>query len=638
MVNNITKYDFSNVIGQKSNNSKKELYNKYLKKFFERIVSRSSSVYLPESMPREKQIDSLNLYSNVVQKWSSEIIDGKDKVYEFENVLNITTPKNFTETIVSTIAEYVVVDRDVHEKYVENIVGQKVDSGESYESIYEFIAKEFSKEDFFDEQNLKDMSFKVGHLCSIESEDVVNSIRKEVEDNVKATEQRNQIFRRTLEIIEEKKDEMEEKNGIKTKDKDKSEDEESDKDKSGESYISLENAIALSEEVDEEYFEIDGTPENISSDMKNVLSTSGEEDSEGSEDESVESDEESAVDSEQEGNDDVVSEEAFCKKIAPKSLNKFINAPSIVPKKLVQYALTKEDLGNELFSNIRSRINYLQGLAIEGGLEGFESGSAEVDPVYIKLHELDKSLTTSNNLKDSAMFDLQNIGFKKLDELDSDEPFGEVVLDALTGKPQESTEGQLVSYTLRINQLNKEIRGGRNIKDNLETIGSLEEFVNETLDTLEGTERNILESRLKSLRSLESSIDFEFVVDTNKLKESLEKKAFAKDKEAFEKNGEWTDDTTLYKSVLEKLNQDEVVKKAASNVELEYIVNCALNGDNPCNSTFERILSRLKSSEGYDRLKEGQQYNVGRTILTTLVAANTLGLLSEQNRRELFTM
>lgn len=638
MVNNITKYDFLNVISRESNNSKKVLYDKYLKKFLERMVSRSSSVYLPESMPREKQIDSLNLYSNVVQKWSGEIIDGKDKVYEFENVLNITTPKNFTETIVSTIAEYVVVDRDVHEKYVENIVGQKVESGESYESIYSFISKEFSREDFFDEQNLKDMSFKVGHLCSIESEDVVNSIRKEVEDNVKATEQRNQIFRRTLEIIEEKKDEMEEKNGVKTEDKDESKDDESDKDKSGESYISLENALMLSEEVDEEYFEIDGTPENLSSDMKNVLSTSGEEESEGSEDESVESDEETASDSEQEGNDDVVSEEAFCRKIAPKSLNKFINSPSIIPKKLVQYALTKEDLGNELFSNIRSRINYLQGLALEGGLEGFESGSAEVDPVYIKLHELDKSLTVSNNLKDSAMFDLQNIGFKKLDELDSDEPFGEVVLDALTGKPQESTEGQLVSYTLRINQLNKEIRGGRNIKDNLETIGSLEEFVNETLDTLEGSERNILESRLKSLRSLESSIDFEFIVDTNKLKESLEKKTFAKDKEAFEKNGEWTDETTLYKSVLEKLNQDDVVKKAASNVELEYIVNCALNGDNPCNSTFERILSRLKSSEGYDRLKEGQQYNVGRTILTTLVAANTLGFLSEQNRRELFTM
>lgn len=638
MVNNITKYDFLNAISRESNNSKKVLYDKYLKKFLERMVSRSSSVYLPESMPREKQIDSLNLYSNVVQKWSSEIIDGKDKVYEFENVLNITTPKNFTETIVSTIAEYVVVDRDVHEKYVENIVGQKVESGESYESIYSFIAKEFSREDFFDEQNLKDMSFKVGHLCSIESEDVVNSIRKEVEDNVKATEQRNQIFRRTLEIIEEKKDEMEEKNGVKTEDKDGSKDEGSDKDKSGESYISLENAIALSEEVDEEYFEIDGTPENLSSDMKNVLSTSGEEESEGSEDESVESDEETAADSEQEGNDDVVSEESFCKKIAPKSLNKFINSPSIIPKKLVQYALTKEDLGNELFSNIRSRIDYLQGLALEGGLEGFESGSAEVDPVYIKLHELDKSLTVSNNLKDSAMFDLQNIGFKKLDELDSDEPFGEVVLDALTGKPQESTEGQLVSYTLRINQLNKEIRGGRNIKDNLEIIGSLEEFVNETLDTLGGSERNILESRLKSLRSLESSIDFEFIVDTNKLKESLEKKTFAKDKEAFEKNGEWTDETTLYKSVLEKLNQDDVVKKAASNVELEYIVNCALNGDNPCNSTFERILSRLKSSEGYDRLKEGQQYNVGRTILTTLVAANTLGFLSERNRRELFTM
>ena len=638
MVNNITKYDFLNVISRESNNSKKVLYDKYLKKFLERMVSRSSSVYLPESMPREKQIDSLNLYSNVVQKWSSEIIDGKDKVYEFENVLNITTPKNFTETIVSTIAEYVVVDRDVHEKYVENIVGQKVESGESYESIYSFISKEFSREDFFDEQNLKDMSFKVGHLCSIESEDVVNSIRKEVEDNVKATEQRNQIFRRTLEIIEEKKDEMEEKNGVKTEDKDGSKDEGSDKDKSGESYISLENAIALSEEVDEEYFEIDGTPENLSSDMKNVLSTSGEEESEGSEDESVESDEETAADSEQEGNDDVVSEESFCKKIAPKSLNKFINSPSIIPKKLVQYALTKEDLGNELFSNIRSRIDYLQGLALEGGLEGFESGTAEVDPVYIKLHELDKSLTVSNNLKDSAMFDLQNIGFKKLDELDSDEPFGEVVLDALTGKPQESTEGQLVSYTLRINQLNKEIRGGRNIKDNLEIIGSLEEFVNETLDTLGGSERNILESRLKSLRSLESSIDFEFIVDTNKLKESLEKKTFAKDKEAFEKNGEWTDETTLYKSVLEKLNQDDVVKKAASNVELEYIVNCALNGDNPCNSTFERILSRLKSSEGYDRLKEGQQYNVGRTILTTLVAANTLGFLSERNRRELFTM
>lgn len=670
MLTNTQRIQLFNMISTESDRSRSELYDKYLTKFLDKLVAHSTSVYLPETMPKEQQIDSLNLYTDTVHKFSSDIIESKNKMYEFDNVIQITTPKNFSETIASTIAEYVVVDKDVQSKYVENVVNQKVNSNESYESIYNFIQKEFSKEDFFDKQVVKDMAFKVKHVCALETVDVVSEIRHEVEENVKNTEAKNQIFRKALELIEERKDKLEEKNGVKTEeestddtsgDDNNNNSESSDNgdnsgdnsnedsgndngdnnnngDQSGESFISLENALVHGGEVDSSYFDIENGGTSSDSTARNIMSTSDDEDGdsvpEENNEELSEEEEGGEIETEDGGS---VSEEDFCKLIAPKSLNKFINSPTINPKKLAQYVLTKEDFGNEFVSNIVSRMNYIRGLAVEEGLESF-SGTGEVDPIYIKLHDITKSLDVTREIRDNATFDLQNIGFVKLDELNADEPFGQVVVDVLNGKRADSVESQMVYSAFRKNEINREIRAGRDLSRNLDKLGSVEEFMNETLDSLPASERNILESRLKSIQSLESSIDFSLIVDTAKIKSSMEKKIIAKDKEAFEMSGIWTDNTEMYKDVLSKLQQDKVVKDAAVNVDLDYVLKCALNGDNPCNSVFERILSKLRSAEGYGNLKEGQQYNVGKTILTTFVAANKLGFLSDADRHKLFTL
>lgn len=655
MLTNTQRIQLFNMISAESDRSRSELYDKYLTKFLDKLVAHSTSVYLPETMPKEQQIDSLNLYTDTVHKFSSDIIESKNKMYEFDNVLQITTPKNFSETIASTIAEYVVVDKDVQSKYVENVVNQKANANESYESIYNFIQKEFSKEDFFDKQVVKDMAFKVKHICALETVDVVSEIRHEVEENVKNTEAKNQIFRKALELIEERKDKLEEKNGI-VKEEENNDTEEgtddnggdnsssdgedsgndnSNDNQSGESFISLENALVHGDEVDSSYFDIEngGTDDSTA---RNIMSTSDDGEEMPNEEGEEMSEEEDGGEVETDDGE-TVSEESFCKLVAPKSLNKFIKSPTINPKKLAQYVLTKEDFGNEFVSNIVSRMNYIRGLAVEEGLESF-AGSGEVDPIYMKLHEMDKTLEVTRELRDNASFDLQNIGFVKLDELNADEPFGQTVVDVLNGKRDESVESQMVSAAFRKNDINREIRAGRDLSRNLDKLGSVEEFMNETLDSLPASERNILESRLKSIQSLESSIDFSLIVDTAKIKSSMEKKIIAKDKEAFEMSGIWTDNTAMYKDVLSKLQQDKVVKDAAVNVDLDYVLKCALNGDNPCNSVFERILSKLRSAEGYGNLKEGQQYNVGKTILTTFVAANKLGFLSDADRHKLFTL
>ena len=666
-------YEIYNKISRESQESKVRIYNSMLTEFLERMSMHSTQVVLPDDMEKTKKISSLKLYSDTIKKFSEDIVKTKNPLYEFENALKLNVPKNLTESIASAIAKYVEVDGNKRHDYVKRMVGAKVASDESFYDIENFIEDEFSKENFFDENNGISAAYEIKSIMSYEAKNIVDEIRNEVMSNVADTENKNQIFRKTLEIIEEKKDELEEKNGVKHEDSSSSDDsdEDSDDDKtSEESLFSLENALVGNftdgRDVSKD-FDFNGEPINHNEDeLKNIYSTSSDDESledgedfdvpdEGDETEEGlkerraakkakklqkkemkknKIDEGDEGESEGEG-DDGMSQEDFCKRVAPKSLNKFYSSPTINPKRLAQYMLSREDSGSSLINEIGDRLNYISDLANMESSESLSSESA-INETYDKIEQIKKSLEIAENIRNNAIFDLSNIGFSKIDELNEDEPFGDSVKNVIeTGKYENSTE-RLILSTIRKNELMKEVKAGRNISQNIDKIGSIEEFINETIETVKNPDD--MRSKLKSLENLEDSIDFTMIVDTNKLKKKMEEKVTAKDQEAFEKEGEWTDTTSMFSSVLEKLKQTDVVKNSTGNVDLEYIVDCALNSKSLNNSVFERILSKLSSSEGYSRLTEGQQYNVGKSILTTFVAANKLDIMSQDDKNKLFSL
>lgn len=666
-------YEIYNKISRESQESKVRIYNSMLTEFLERMSMHSTQVVLPDDMEKTKKISSLKLYSDTIKKFSEDIVKTKNPLYEFENALKLNVPKNLTESITSAIAKYVEVDGNKRHDYVKRMVGAKVASDESFYDIENFIEDEFSKENFFDENNGISAAYEIKSIMSYEAKNIVDEIRNEVMSNVADTENKNQIFRKTLEIIEEKKDELEEKNGVKHEDESSSDDsdEDSDNDKtSEESLFSLENALVGNftdgRDVSKD-FDFNGEPINHNEDeLKNIYSTSSDDESledgedfdvpdEGDETEEGlkerraakkakklqkkemkknKIDESDEGESEDEG-DDGMSQEDFCKRVAPKSLNKFYSSPTINPKRLAQYMLSREDSGSSLINEIGDRLNYISDLANMESSESLSSESA-INETYDKIEQIKKSLEIAENIRNNAIFDLSNIGFSKIDELNEDEPFGDSVKNVIeTGKYENSTE-RLILSTIRKNELMKEVKAGRNISQNIDKIGSIEEFINETIETVKNPDD--MRSKLKSLENLEDSIDFTMIVDTNKLKKKMEEKVIAKDQEAFEKEGEWTDTTSMFSSVLEKLKQTDVVKNSTGNVDLEYIVDCALNSKSLNNSVFERILSKLSSSEGYSRLTEGQQYNVGKSILTTFVAANKLDIMSQDDKNKLFSL
>ena len=666
-------YEIYNKISRESQESKVRIYNSMLTEFLERMSMHSTQVVLPDDMEKTKKISSLKLYSDTIKKFSEDIVKTKNPLYEFENALKLNVPKNLTESITSAIAKYVEVDGNKRHDYVKRMVGAKVASDESFYDIENFIEDEFSKENFFDENNGISAAYEIKSIMSYEAKNIVDEIRNEVMSNVADTENKNQIFRKTLEIIEEKKDELEEKNGVKHEDESSSDDsdDDSDNDKnSEESLFSLENALVGNftdgRDVSKD-FDFNGEPINHNEDeLKNIYSTSSDDESledgedfdvpdEGDETEEGlkerraakkakklqkkemkknKIDEGDEGESEGEG-DDSMSQEDFCRRVAPKSLNKFYSSPTINPKRLAQYMLSREDSGSSLINEIDDRLNYIRDLANMESSESLSSESA-INETYDKIEQIKKSLEIAENIRNNAIFDLSNIGFSKIDELNEDEPFGDSVKNVIeTGKYENSTE-RLILSTIRKNELMKEVKAGRNISQNIDKIGSIEEFINETIETVKNPDD--MRSKLKSLENLEDSIDFTMIVDTNKLKKKMEEKVIAKDQEAFEKEGEWTDTTSMFSSVLEKLKQTDVVKNSTGNVDLEYIVDCALNSKSLNNSVFERILSKLSSSEGYSRLTEGQQYNVGKSILTTFVAANKLDIMSQDDKNKLFSL
>lgn len=667
-------YEIYNKISRESQESKVRIYNSMLTEFLERMSMHSTQVVLPDDMEKTKKISSLKLYSDTIKKFSEDIVKTKNPLYEFENALKLNVPKNLTESITSAIAKYVEVDGNKRHDYVKRMVGAKVASDESFYDIENFIEDEFSKENFFDENNGISAAYEIKSIMSYEAKNIVDEIRNEVMSNVADTENKNQIFRKTLEIIEEKKDELEEKNGVKHEDESSSDDsdDDSDNDKnSEESLFSLENALVGNftdgRDVSKD-FDFNGEPINHNEDeLKNIYSTSSDDESlEDGEDFDVpdEGDEteeglkerraakkakklqkkemkKNKIDEGDEGGesegegDDSMSQEDFCRRVAPKSLNKFYSSPTINPKRLAQYMLSREDSGSSLINEIDDRLNYIRDLANMESSESLSSESA-INETYDKIEQIKKSLEIAENIRNNAIFDLSNIGFSKIDELNEDEPFGDSVKNVIeTGKYENSTE-RLILSTIRKNELMKEVKAGRNISQNIDKIGSIEEFINETIETVKNPDD--MRSKLKSLENLEDSIDFTMIVDTNKLKKKMEEKVIAKDQEAFEKEGEWTDTTSMFSSVLEKLKQTDVVKNSTGNVDLEYIVDCALNSKSLNNSVFERILSKLSSSEGYSRLTEGQQYNVGKSILTTFVAANKLDIMSQDDKNKLFSL
>lgn len=671
-------YYVRNKISKEAAEKKERLYDKFLAKYLKSIVVRATDVILPEDMSQTKRLDSLNLYTSTVSKWTNEIVESKTEMLNFENALNITTPKNYTEFISSTIAEYTNADIDERKDYVSRTAESMTNSGMDYESIEKFIEKEFSKESFFNKEIGEELKFKIASF-SEEADNIVDEVRDEVEKNVALTEQKNQIFRKAIELIENKKDELEEKNGVKKEeDTDSDSDDGDDDDKSEESFFSLENALISGEDISNK-FEFDGVSTFETDDIENVLSTSGESDDEGDDvpDPGFSDDEESAAEeglfgkkkSKQKGGDlkkgsvdpediedgeeesseeleegdgeddgeETMTEEAFCKKVAPMSLNKFSVSPKINPKKLALYMLSTKDYGRSIEEKIDDRLNYINDLAEKEGIDRYDDDGA-LNPIYAKVNELRKSLNESNDIRNAISFDLNTIGFSKIDELsdnDNDKEFALSVVNVIEGQPAQNSVEKLISVVFRKGELEKQLRSGKNVQSCISRIGSLEEFINEELSAKQD-ER--LEARIRALESLESSIDFSIIVEPEKLRASLDKKTLAKDKEAFEKNGEWTDTTTMFRSVVDSLSKDKTVKSSTVNVDLEYIVDCAINGKNPCVSAFEKILSKLTSSEGYKRLKPGHQYNIGKSIYTTLVTANKLGFLTERTRADLFNI
>lgn len=668
-------YEIYNKISRESQESKVRIYNSMLTEFLERMSMHSTQVVLPDDMEKTKKISSLKLYSDTIKKFSEDIVKTKNPLYEFENALKLNVPKNLTESITSAIAKYVEVDGNKRHDYVKRMIGAKIASNESIYEIENFIDNEFSKEDFFDENNGISVGYEIKSIMSYEAKNIVDEIRNEVMANVADTENKNQIFRKTLEIIEEKKDELEEKNGVKHDDTSSDDNDENDSDddkKSEESLFSLENALVGNytdgRDVSKD-FDFNGEPINHNDDeLKNIYSTSsddesledgedfdvpdedGEEGEEGfkerraakkakklqkKEAKKNKIDDTDGNEDDSEDSDDGMSQEDFCRKVAPKSLNKFYSSPMINPKRLAQYMLSREDSGSSLINEISDRLNYISDLANMESSESLSSESA-INETYDKIEQIKKSLEIAENIRNNAIFDLSNIGFSKIDELNEDEPFGDSVKNVIeTGKYENSTE-RLILSTIRKNELMKEVKAGRNISQNIDKIGSIEEFINETIETVKNPDD--MRSKLKSLENLEDSIDFTMIVDTNKLKKNMEERVIAKDQEAFEKEGEWTDTTTMFSSVLEKLKQTDIVKNSTGNVDLEYIVDCALNSKSLNNSVFERILSKLSSAEGYSRLTEGQQYNVGKSILTTFVAANKLDIMSQDDKIKLFSL
>ena len=289
-------YYVRNKISKEAAEKKERLYDKFLAKYLKSIVVRATDVILPEDMSQTKRLDSLNLYTSTVSKWTNEIVESKTEMLNFENALNITTPKNYTEFISSAIAEYTNADIDERKDYVSRTAESMTNSGMDYESIEKFIEKEFSKESFFNKEIGEELKFKIASF-SEEADNIVDEVRDEVEKNVALTEQKNQIFRKAIELIENKKDELEEKNGVKKEeDTDSDSDDGDDDDKSEESFFSLENALISGEDISNK-FEFDGVSTFETDDIENVLSTSGESDDEGDDvpDPGFSDDEESAA-------------------------------------------------------------------------------------------------------------------------------------------------------------------------------------------------------------------------------------------------------------------------------------------------------------------------------------------------------
>lgn len=678
MLEKVNKYDIYTIVDSMSHEAANSLYKTFMTKFLEKISSKSSMVYLPEDMSDEKRLDSLNLYSNTIKKFAGEVINDINPIYEFENALKIKNPKDFTETICSTMAEYVNNDIDLKGNYVKHCVNEKATSGEDYESIMNFVNSQMtSTESFFSKSIFNELKQRIDGYCSMEADDIIKDIRDEVEQSVVKAEKKNYVFRKALETIEETKDAIEEKCGIvkeeddEDKNNDNSSDNEKDKkydnddysnnsysdnkysndyssdkdDQSSESYISLENAVQQGIELDESIFEIDGYSEAVKGDNTDQsMSVSGsledteEDEDEGDEDTPKKSDvkvPDSEMLEDQDGNR--LTEESFSRLIVPKSLNKFNRSPKIITKKLVQYMLTKKDLGRSLESGLQSRLDYVFDLTCK---ESMENGDQDaISAIRDKIYATRDNVEKCGDLRDSMLLDLHNIGFMNLNRLDSDNSFGEMVIKTIEGKGDSSTECLLIKNTLKKAGISKEITAGRNIQRNLELLGSVEELINEIVDTLDYDTKNDMNRKIKSLENLETKLDFSYIIDVDKLKKNLNQDKYQKDLELMDSstNFVWTDDTNLFKLVMDKLHQDKYIKETTCDVDLEYVVKCALNGDKMTQSSFEKILTKLRSSEGYNKLKEGQQYNVGKTMLTSLVAANRLNLLTNENRYKFYS-
>ena len=346
---------------------------------------------------------------------------------------------------------------------------------------------------------------------------------------------------------------------------------------------------------------------------------------------------------------DEISEEALAKLILPLSINKFRNnTPLINEKNLTCFLAAKEDHGEEFFRCIDGRVKMFVNIMSNENI-------ADDDPINDKLKNV---IDTNNNIKtnvETLVNDLGILGILdgKYQRTDSicDNAVKSVINDAIVSKEslndlKNDKDSMISKYAdifklaITIDDITKEISNNIDVYGNREKLGDIEELLNEKMMEVEDpADRVDIESKIKSLQSIESIVPFEdiinmqvFVSNSNEKPDKVSVNSF-KDIDAY--GYCYCDEVADIEKKISDKYSDFIKNNNIINVNVHELVNYVAEEKDTTklNSNFyENIISKLVENKTINNSTEALIYrNKAKAMVTGFIAADKLGFLGEND-------
>ena len=211
-----SKKDFSSVVDMHAEEFRQKSFECIMNGFVKKVILKSSEIEIPKVFDPDMKIKLADEVRSSIDETTKQIIknakihDETSREFDVNIAHEILNPETLSQSVGHTVAQHVFEESDARKQTLESMYDSGMFRGQTPEQIDNYI--KLSYEDLMFKKEYaygKSLAAKLKQVFSIEGEELVDSIKSDVNSIVEETEDKNSIIREAISEINDRKEEIE---------------------------------------------------------------------------------------------------------------------------------------------------------------------------------------------------------------------------------------------------------------------------------------------------------------------------------------------------------------------------------------------------------------------------------------------